>query len=293
MIYYIIGLVAVVILIVLSIYAMGVKSQNPKRKAIDRFPAIPYEDVRWFSHGDEIRGWFVPTKDTDQNKSAPLIIIVHGWASSRVSMLRYIDILHEEGYALLVYDARSHGESAGIPAPSGVSMRDDLLSALTYGASRLEVDSDRIGVLAHSLGAFGSALALSHDLKRIRVLVTDAMPARTQTMMESELRRLRIPRFPLVHIIPWIWYLRSRVSLHETDVVAAINSANVPLLMTHSHLDNAVPSEEMDYIRSKAQRPDIDYLYLDCEGHSSSATEPKFWGRVLPFLQEHLKKRIN
>ena len=53
-------------------------------------------------------------------------------------MLRYVDTLHEEGYALLLYDARSHGESAGIPATSGLTMRDDLLAGigLCHNSSR-------------------------------------------------------------------------------------------------------------------------------------------------------------
>lgn len=136
MIYWVISLIGPLILIALSVYGMGVKSQKPKRKAIDRFPDIPYEEVQWHSQGAEVRGWFIPPKTELREKSAPLVIIAHGWGSNRVSMLRYIDSLHEEGYALLLYDARSHGESAGIPATSGLSMRDDLLSALDYAASR-------------------------------------------------------------------------------------------------------------------------------------------------------------
>jgi dipeptidyl aminopeptidase/acylaminoacyl peptidase len=289
MIYWVIGLIGLLALIAWSVYGMGVKSQKPKRKAIDRYPEVPYEDVQWQSQGAEVRGWFIPTKKELQEKFTPLIIIAHGWGSNRVSMLRYVYTLHEEGYALLLYDARSHGESAGIPATSGISMRDDLLSALDYGASRPEVDSERIGVLGHSLGAYGSALALVHAHNRIRALVTDAMPARTQTMMESELRKHRIPLFPLVHILPWIWYLRSHATPRDTDATAAINSCDVPLLMIHSERDNVIPVAEMDYIRTTAHRPAMKYVRLNGEGHSSSAREPQFWEQVLPFLREHLQ----
>lgn len=110
---------------------------------------------------------------------------------------------------LLVYDARSHGESAGIPAPFSVSMRNDILAALDYGAVRPEVDPEHISVLSHSLGAFGIVLALAYSGYRIRAIVTDTMPARTQTMMESELRRHRIPQFPneplfWEHVLPFL-----------------------------------------------------------------------------------------
>lgn len=283
------GLGGLLLLLMLAVYRMGVKSQKPKRKAIDQYPTIPYEEVQWHSHGAEIRGWYMPPMLKQSENSAPLIIIAHGWGSNRVSMLRYIDTLHNEGYAVLVYDARSHGESAGIPAPSGVSMRDDLLAALNYGASLPEVNPERIGVLSHSLGAYGSALALAYADSRIRALVTDAMPARTQTMMESELRRHRIPLFPLVHILPWIWYLRSHATPRDTNVIAAIDSSHVPMLMIHSHLDDVVPAEEMEYIRSNTHRQAMNFVYLHCDGHSSSAAQPLFWEHVLPFLREHLQ----
>lgn len=289
MMYWVISLCALLIVIVVGVYVLGAKSQRPKRKPITSTPNIPYEDVQWHSQGDEIRGWFIPANKEQQEETTPLLIIAHGWGSNRVSMLRYVSTLHAEGYALLLYDARSHGESAGIPATSGLSMRDDLLSALDYAEARNEIDPRRIGVLGHSLGAFASALALAHADHRIRAVVTDAMPARTQTMMQSELRKHRIPQFPLVHILPWIWYLRSHATPRDIDVIKAIKGCNVPLLMTHSHHDQVIPITEMEYIRSRAHRTAVSYLHLNGEGHSSSAKQPEFWEHVLPFLREHLQ----
>jgi dipeptidyl aminopeptidase/acylaminoacyl peptidase len=288
MMYWIISIAILLILIVLGVYGMGVKSQKPKRKPINRTPDVPYEDVQWHSQGAEIRGWFIPAKKELQEETAPLLIIAHGWGSNRVSMLRYARVLHTEGYALLLYDARSHGESAGIAAASGLSMSEDLLAALDYAETRKEVDPLRIGVLGHSLGAFASVLALSRAHHRIRAVVTDAMPARTQTMMKSELRKRRVPLFPLVHILPWIWYLRSHATPRDIDIVAAIKSCRVPLLMTHSQRDHVVPIAEMSYIRATAHRTAMNYLELNGEGHSSSANQPLFWDHVLPFLREHL-----
>ena len=117
------------------------------------------------------------------------------------------------------------------------------------------------------------------------------MPARTQTMMESELRKHRIPLFPLVHILPWIWYLRSHATSQDIDIASAITSSTVPLLMIHSRGDHVIPSTEMDHIRSIAHREGMNYVYLDCEGHSSSATEPIFWEHVLPFLKSSIIQR--
>jgi len=198
--------------------------------------------------------------------------------------------LYQGGYSLLAYDARSHGESAKVPAPSGISMRDDFLSALDYAMARPDVDSTRIGVLGHSLGAFGSIVALGHGAgHKLRAVVTDAMPARAHNMMKNELQRRGIPLFPLVYLLPWIWFKRSHVTQEDTQLDVPINGCNVPVLMTHSRGDGAVPVTEMDYVRSIVRRSNVEFFYLECEGHNTSADQPSFWEQVLPFFREHLK----
>ena len=277
-----------------GVYTLGVRSQRPRRKPVDAFPSMPWEDVSWTSGGQTICGWFIPAPANRQQRHAeadslpPLIIIAHGWGSSRASMLRYIPHLHEAGYALLCGDARGHGASGDAPSASGVTFSEDVRATLDYASSRTDIDQTRIGVLGHSLGAFAGVLALAGGETRVRALVTDAMPARMGSMIASELTRRGLPKFPLVPLIGVVWKLRNRIPREAYDLPGVIDSSETPLLLIHSRNDDFIPSSELDYVLERVNRP-VECLYVDCAGHSSSASEQAFWERSLPFFSRHLR----
>jgi uncharacterized protein len=294
-------IIALIILAVLAavIWNISVYSQTPKRKPIEFSPEVQFELESWTSSGETIIGWFIPPPlQSDNNGSAdsatdshtstaPAIVIAHGWSSNRASMLRYVTSLHEEGYAILLYDARGHGESGAVRAASGLTMRDDLRAAIDYLCNRPEIDRKRIGVIGHSLGAFGAVLALGSGERRIKALVTDSMPTQLSTMVTAELTRKKLPLFPLVQLIPLVIGLRSGAPRSHYDPILAIEQTSAPILMIHSRGDDFIPWTELDYIMKRIKRK-VDNLYLTNEGHSTAATEDEFWNYTLSFFNKHL-----
>lgn len=282
-------MVALVIVLAVAglIWKIAAKAQTPKRRVSDATPQAPYEEITIPSHGHRLTGWFIPSK---HGANQPTVIVAHGWNSSRFRVLRYTAPLIEAGYAVLMYDARSHGDSDAMNAPSGLSFRDDVIAAVAYARSRPDVDPNRIALLGHSLGAFGSVLALLQAAP-VRAIVTDSMPVHMVTMVKAELNRHRIPHVPLAYTIPRIWLVRSGISVQEfkrNTIVAALNSRkDTPVLMIHSRNDDFIPPDELDYVLQRVANP-VEHLFVDSQGHSSSETDPRFWERVLPFLQQHL-----
>jgi uncharacterized protein len=282
------------IIAAVMIVVLGVKSQSPPiNKAIHALPSMPYDNVAFISAGLSIKGWFIPAAHASSNQTtllAPLVIIVHGWGSNRTRMLRYVEPLYNEGYALLLFDARGHGESDPYPTPSGIMFRDDVISALDYAQTRSDIDLNRIGIFAYSLGAFGSTLAMEQD-SRIKVIVTDSMPSRMETMITAELRRHKLPIFPLAYFIPKIWYFRIGITAKEAkklDIVSIINRTKTPMLLIHSRLDDYISSSDLDYVIAHVPPDRVEHLFIHSVGHRSSETDPAFFATALPFLKKHL-----
>ncbi|GIP38078.1 hypothetical protein J31TS4_13580 [Paenibacillus sp. J31TS4] len=278
------------------VWKITVKSQTPMRRPMIGLPPEPYEAVSFPSGGATLKGWFVPPKTgsaSGEGARHPLMIVVHGWGSNKSRVLRYTDRLYNEGYALLLFDARSHGDSDEHPTPTGLTFRDDVLAAIAYARSREDVDPERIGLLGHSMGGYGSLLALGKQAP-VQAVVTDSMPVQLDTVVRAELKRRRMPAFPLSSVIPRVVYLRSgitRRNLHELDVVAAVRSSRTPVLLVHSTGDMFIPSSELDYLVAGAERPGLAHLFVSSEGHSSSETDSRFWEQVLPFLRQHVLKQ--
>ncbi|XID92794.1 alpha/beta hydrolase [Paenibacillaceae bacterium WGS1546] len=278
---------------VATVYGLTVKAQRPKVVPNEQVPPVPYEEVEWISGGLPVKGWLLVQPHAAA--PGPVVIVAHGWGSNRSRVLRYALPLYEEGYSVLMYDARSHGESGFYKTPTGLLFRDDLLSAIAWLKTRPEIDPARIGVLGHSLGGYGAVLALDEGAP-IAALVTDAMPVRLSAMIATELRRRRLPRFPLASLVPWIMVWRSGISK------AAMRKANParilrdneqlskkPVLLVHSRNDGFIPPSELEYVVTRV--PGVRHLFVDSEGHSASERDPAFWPEVRSFYREALQKK--
>jgi pimeloyl-ACP methyl ester carboxylesterase len=275
-----------------ALYGLTVKAQRPRLLPNEIEPSVPYETVEWKSGGKTVRGWYLSRPNRDNPGKGPVIIIAHGWGSNRSRVLRYALPLYEEGYSILMYDARSHGESEFYKTPTGLQFRDDLLVAIDWLRTRPEVDLNRIGVLGHSLGAFGAVLALDAQAP-IAALVTDAMPVHFATMISAELRRKKLPQFPLAHLLPRMMVWRSGIpsaTMRRANPAAILaanaNNLKIPVLLVHSRRDGFIPSTELNHVLSRT--PDLPHLFVDVEGHSASEQDPAFWPAVKSFFRNQL-----
>ncbi|WP_053372249.1 alpha/beta hydrolase [Paenibacillus sp. FJAT-27812] len=293
------SLLIIVGLLAALVWQMGARSQRPRKLSNPEAPAVDtqWQSLSFMSGGSKLEGWLLhPAPEASSNhEQIPLIVIAHGWGSNRNRVLRYTRPLYEAGFAVFMYDARSHGNSDSISAPSALMFRDDVLAAVETAKQLPGIDPDRVAVLGHSLGGFGALLALDHGMQ-VNAVVTDSMPVRFETMMKSELKRKKLPLFPLAYLIPKIWLIRARISRAEfkkasiplvlTKHAGSPEEGRTPVMMIHSNGDDFISAEDLREL--KEQLPDgmINTLFVSAKGHSASEQAPAFWESVIPFLQK-------
>jgi len=74
--------------------------------------------------GATLRAWEIQPRQGQGNGDAA--ILLHGQSDNRLGMLGYGDLLLRHGYAVLLPDARAHGDSGGELATYGVKEADDV-----------------------------------------------------------------------------------------------------------------------------------------------------------------------
>ncbi len=170
------GVVAGVFAVLVAFTAR--KMVAPARQRLWMTPAdlgLAYENVQFPAQdGVRLSGWFIPaagsSTQTHQTHNGATIILVHGWgwnrlgdaaqdvvanitSASPVEFMRLARVLHEEGFHVLTFDLRNHGQSAAKrPVTFGQQEANDLLGALAYLQTRPDVDAGRIGVIGFSMG---------------------------------------------------------------------------------------------------------------------------------------------
>lgn len=153
-------------------YYLSYGWSHPKRLAVCcTTPAdrdLDYEDVS-FTTGDglTLHGWYIPS----QNRAA--VMLIHPMASNRLGVLEIAEFLARNGYGVLLFDLRAHGESDGEFLPFGGDEAQDVLAAVSYLKTRMDIDPDRIGAMGLSLGAQVSILGAARS-EAIKAVVADA-----------------------------------------------------------------------------------------------------------------------
>jgi pimeloyl-ACP methyl ester carboxylesterase len=102
-------------------------------------------------------------------KHQPGILVAHGFAGSKQLMFGYGYTLAHNGYGVLLLDFNGHGENAAPLAKN--KLQQDFSTALTVLKAQPEIDSNKIGLLGHSMGSQVVMLAGIEQSKAISAVV--------------------------------------------------------------------------------------------------------------------------
>lgn len=203
---------------------------------------MPYENITFKSTIDNLtlHGWFIP-----QVKSDAVIIMLHAAdghrADSSIGLLNIAQELVNNGYNVLTFDLRGHGDSEGHIISGGHYEKRDLLGAISYIKQR---GYQKIGVIGFSLGAATSILTAA-ETQDINAIVSDGCFADLNVIIGSELtRRTKLPGFfarPLLFLAKKYYHVDFR-SIKPEKVVSKIYPR--PILFIHGANDTRVPLSE-------------------------------------------------
>ncbi len=167
------------------------------------------------------------------------ILLVHGWGGYGLQLGAFVTPLLNAGYQVLAFDAPAHGSTAG-EQTSGLEMAQAIATVAQHQGS-IE------GIIAHSLGAASTTLALSTGMKARKVVYLGAIcrlsnnatifakRARLSPETEVAFRRLFEVQFG-----PDIW---QRFAVDRTA-----KNLSIPALLFHDRSDREVPFEESNAI---------------------------------------------
>jgi pimeloyl-ACP methyl ester carboxylesterase len=155
----------------MAVYATNVPPTTLGTATPARY-GLSYQDVVLrASDGVQLSAWYLPST----NRAA--VVVLHGAGSTRTDVLDQAVVLARHGYGVLLPDARGHGRSGGHAMDFGWYGNRDIDAAVTYLASRPDIDPTRIGALGESMGGEQALTAAAADT-RISAVVAEGVTAR-------------------------------------------------------------------------------------------------------------------
>lgn len=212
---------------------------------------LPYEDVTFKAKdGVELSGWLI------QGSTDKIIVQSHyGVQCSRsgytpegkgmgkmwkenISFLKHVKYLYDQGYSVLMYDFRNHGESANGTCPWvtwGPEERKDVIAAVDFVANHPDYKNAEIGLLSICMGAASTTYAYG-EKEGLRNYNIKAMVAIQPLRYADFISALGLNNF----IGNWVTELnnkRTGIDMNGVSFMPYVKDINVPTLLVQNSND--------------------------------------------------------
>jgi pimeloyl-ACP methyl ester carboxylesterase len=253
----VISLVLLAFIYIVTCYIFAQLTLNPKRQPIEVTPSdygLMYEDVEFKSNdGLKIRGWFIPG---DPRKvilmTHPMYCNRHGFlvrnrsifmigANTDIDFLLAAKALNEEGYSVLTFDFRNHGDSEKGLTGVGLNEYQDILGALAYLKEDKGFSEADLGLVSFCMGANSTIVALSKSpdqMSNARCLV--AVQPISMVVFVCSYIRSTYTRLGLI-VMPLTDYIRRVLGgygLEEMSPRNFVKDLKLPVLFIQSRNDS-------------------------------------------------------
>ena len=251
---------------------------------------LHYEDVEFSPRGWPtivLRGWWIPAPD-----ARGTVIRVHGIDSNRSSRLGLAPALVENGYSVLAFDLRGHGESDQAQMGAGIHERDDVLGAVDYVLRERDAEPGTIFLHGHSYGGAIVLLSGWRDSVVAGVFADSAFASLSDLVVQEVARRTSAPSWLASVLRPGV-ILMARLSkgIDIERVHPARDATRYPYTIGLAHCkgDDRIPIGHLERIRAGVRHPPALTVYEGCT-HGDAWDE--FPGRYEADLIAYLDRRL-
>ena len=238
------------------------------------------EDVPLQGQAGRVEAHLYLPKDSSP---VPGVLLCHGFTSNKVNYAPFARFLQGEGFAVLAYDCRGHGESDG--ELDGEAWRD-VVTALEYLQVRAEVDPERVGLVGSSMGAHNGlrAAAEQPSIRTAVCLNTAPSAVLKQGLLSADFWRLMHHQGGRVRVaLPdYLLYLEQ----NDIDELP-VRIAPRPLFFIHARDDELVPFQGSVKLRAGASADSRLWL-LDKGGHRGPRHDPDVQRAIVDWLRTRL-----
>lgn len=236
-----------------------------------------------------LNGWYVHPRNFNGNA----VVLAHGISDNREGVGGYAAMFLRHGYAVLLPDARAHGESGGKLATYGVKEADDLHRWVSWLYAQ---DAPKcVYGFGESYGAALVLQSLAAEPRYCAVAVEDAFSTAQEMSYERVSGFLHLGRSfgktlgrPIIASAVLYSKARYGIDLLQPSPLDAVTHSSVPVLLIHGALDRSIDPRH-SVILAKAAPDHVQLWLVPNAGHTGawSAAHDEFESKVLGWFRSH------
>lgn len=218
--------------------AFGVNVPRPENHRTPSDVGLAFKTYRYPSaRGHTLETWHIPAQ-----RSGTLVVIFHGYASSKDSLLELAKEFNAMGVSTLLVDFHGSGGSSGSGTSIGYREADDVVASLRYAESRWP--DSRLILYGSSMG--GAAVLRAIALERIEpdAVILESVFDRLVNTVANRFRAMGLPPVPLAQLLVFWGGWRDEFDGFAHNPSSYAREVSCPTLVLHGRGDRRVTEAE-------------------------------------------------
>lgn len=203
-------------------------------------PDLPHETIYFDSIG-QLEGWLISVENHNG-----VVILFHGYASSKSSLLSYAAEFNKLGYSAFLVDLSGNGGSAGQTTTLGFRESRDVAAA--FALMKYRFPDDKLVLFGVSMGAVSIMKAVADfDISPDQIIIESPFGSMRDAVYQR-FAAMNVPAFPFADLLLFYGGSQSGFNAFAHCPVEYARSISTKTLLSHGAKDRRVSRTEIDDI---------------------------------------------
>jgi uncharacterized protein len=221
-----------------SVIITGVNVPRPQNWRSPAALGLPFETHRFPSaNGSSLEAWHVPGKD-----ERLVVLLFHGYAASKSTMLNAARVFHGLGYPTLLVDFYGSGGSSGNETTLGVEEARDVAVAVDY--VRKTWPNRKVVLYGISMGGAAVLRAIAAEKVNADGIIIEATFDSLLNAGKTRFRALGLSGSPFTEVLLFWGSLQHGFDFFSHNPADYARAVNCPTLILHGEKDGATTVEQ-------------------------------------------------
>lgn len=256
----------------LKIIFIGINVPKPQNQETPEDFGLVYE-THDFQINEElnIEGWYLPYED-----DCGIVMIFHGYASSKSSLLAEASAFYEKRYSVFMIDFRGSGGSDGFQTTVGYNEAIEVVKSIEY--VKTNYPNRQIILYGQSMGAASILRAISEYEINPNGIIIEAVFDEMLSTVENRFDALGLPSFPSAEALLFWGSVQTNIAGFQHNPIDYALAVDMPILMLHGELDPRVTMDQAKSVYKNIPGKDKTFVLFDNAGHESYlGVDPEKW----------------
>jgi dipeptidyl aminopeptidase/acylaminoacyl peptidase len=265
-----------------QVLVFGVRIPKPTNQADPGSLGLTFETRRFEgADGGTLEAWCIP-----HSGAQGLALLLHGYASSKASLLPEAKAFHDLGYAVVLLDLRGSGGSDGNETTIGMYEADDV--ALVVKSLKASHPNQALILYGQSMGSAAILRAVAENGVQAKAVIVECPFDRLISTVENRFAAMGLPSFPCADLLVFWGGVQQGFNGFRHNPVDYARSVHCPVLLMHGASDPRVTTKQAEAIFENLPGEKRFELFPEVGHRPYIAAMPDLWKRtVAQFLEKH------